>query len=131
MKATAPDGREWHVSQSVSWPTQRFSTDLDDIPFIDVGPSDGPLGVALAIAVVTILFVVLLPFIVLGMEAVIVVLLTVLALRTWIVRAECGDAKQEWQVRGFFRAHKAVREIAGELQRGVPAAPLDDPRTVA
>jgi hypothetical protein len=67
----------------------------------------------------------------LAVEAVVVLILTLLSFRTWIIRAQSVDGRvEEWQVRGSFRAWRAVREVARELRQGSPAAPGDDPRAV-
>lgn len=67
-----------------------------------------------------------LPFVLLAVEAVLVVVGVVLFLRPWRVTAETGGPpaeRLEWRVKGWRRSRRAVDEVARELSSGVDAAP--------
>jgi hypothetical protein len=133
VKLTAPDGREWVVSRSVEWPRWRRLGDGDllDVPYLDLGPGDdflsGLLAAIALVLLVAVLIVIFLPLILFVLEALFVAAGAVFAFRPWLVKAVCPLAHidRRWLVRGPLRARRAVREVADELRRGVPAEPED------
>lgn len=69
-----------------------------------------------------------LPFVLLAVEAVLVVIGVALFFRPWRVTAETrGPAAErlEWRVKGWRRSKRAVAEVARELASGVEAAPAE------
>jgi hypothetical protein len=120
------------VSRSIQWPRRRFGSDGGFLDALDFGPDlggdhvAGIVGALVLAVVLAILVVVLLPLVVLVVEALVVLLASLALRRAWIVRAETLGPPPEirvWRVRGPLRARSAVREVAGELRRGVPAEP--------
>jgi len=98
---------------------------------MDFGSGPGDVVASLVIAVVlavlvTALIVLFLPLILFAFEALAVVVAAVAFRRPWLVVASTSDPppqERRWLVRGFLGSRRAVKEVAGELRRGVPAEP--------
>jgi hypothetical protein len=135
MKVQAPDGRVWRVRRTIRWPRWRDFGDptgwMDGANALDFVSGPGDLIASLAIAVflavvVAALIVLFLPLIVFVFEALAVVAAAIAFRRPWLVVASTSDSPSEerrWLVRGFLGSRGAVREVADELRRGVPAEP--------
>jgi hypothetical protein len=132
LTVTAPDGRTWEVENRWYRHPARRRPDFDDlagfefIPNVDfdVGGIVGTIVVGLVLTVVLgALVVFLLPVLTFLAEIPIVLVMVFLVRRLWIVEARSGAAVRTWQVRGWRRSRRAVREVARELQLGVPAEP--------
>ena len=142
MQVTAPDGRVWVVRRRPGRSPQWRSMDWAD-PFYSGGGlsfgggsdlSDIVAGLVITI-VAAILFVLvvafLLPALIFGGEAIIIVLGLLVLAAPWRVEATTGGPPEEemsWRVRGVLRSRRAVREVAKELRHGVEAEPEDAER---
>lgn len=136
-------GRVWWPERPRLWRRRKKNADDSGMDWLDVGAGDlgeALLLIALGIVVVVtffLLFTVVFPLVVLGLEILILLILAVAGLagrlvagRPWTVRARADDGRSlTWQVPGFA-ASARVRDAAAEaLARGEqqprPAEALD------
>jgi hypothetical protein len=129
-RVTAPDGTTWRVGRR--WlpkkPVLWRSKPKPDwfFPDIGLGDADGVLAVIAVIAVLILLFTVVFPVIVLGIELLLVVVLLVggiaarlLFRRPWTIRARAGDGRElAWRAVGFRRSGRVRDDVAAALALG-------------
>ena len=128
----APGGAEWHVGRQW-WPWRLRKRDVDTVDTpgdIGLDGADDIFGVIVlifvALVAVVLLFTVVLPLVVMGVELIALLLVffwgiaaRVVLRRPWTIRARSRDGRElAWKARGFRRSGR-VRDAAAEaLARG-------------
>jgi hypothetical protein len=134
-RVTAPDGTTWRVGRRwlpkkpVLWGKRPSGSDMY-FPDIGLDDADGVFAAVLVviavIAVLILLFTVVFPIIVLGIELLLVVVLLVggiaarlLFRRPWTIRARAQDGRElTWRAVGFRRSGRVRDDVAAALVLG-------------
>lgn len=128
VRVTDPTGVEWSLSRDwfgvPQWARSRDDLRPADIPLGDAMPhiDSGTLAVIFGFVIVVLIvawFLVPIFVLLLGvLVATAALVLRLLSISAWTVRATSDSRGLAWRVRGLFRSRRAIHELARKLSGG-------------